>query len=231
VTARYEAAVAARFDLLHHRFKREVAAGDFRLCALLERLEPVRGRRVLDLGCGKGRFAAHLAAAGAAVVGLDVSAAMLAPAAGLARVRGSARRLPFGAAAFQAVVAVEVFEHLAAVDVVLREVRRVLAPGGALVIIDKNAGALDARRPWLPGLAVKWIDQRRGRWMYPSDSRLRERWFWPAQFRRRMRRWFVDVRVAHLLSPIEQGSRLFRHVPGLRLMTVWSARAPGGAHD
>ena len=71
------------------------------------------GRRVLDLGCGKGRFATRLAESGAEVVGIDLSAAMLAEAKGLARVRGSARRLPFASATFDAVVAVEVFEHLA----------------------------------------------------------------------------------------------------------------------
>ena len=93
-------------------------------------LGPLRGRRVLDLGCGKGRFAAALARAGAEVIGLDRSAAMLAgaAAAGYDRVRGSARRLPLATAAFDAAIAVEVFEHLhrAAIDEVLRR-----APPGA----------------------------------------------------------------------------------------------------
>ena len=79
---------------------------------------------------------------------------MLAGATGLDRVRGSARRLPFDGATFDAVIAVEVFEHLAAIDEVLREVRRVLRPGGIVAIVDKNAGSWNARRPWLPNLAV-----------------------------------------------------------------------------
>src|SRR5262249_37374499 len=106
---------------------------------------PLTGRRVLDLGCGKGRFARALARDGAWVVGLDRSAAMLAAraASGLERVKGSARRLPLASAAFDAVVAVEVFEHIprAAADEVRAEPPRVRRPGGTLAIIDKNAGS------------------------------------------------------------------------------------------
>ncbi len=229
MTATHEAEVGARFDRLHRRFKEAVAADDVRLRALQRALEPLAGRRVLDLGCGKGRFAAHLEADGAEVIGLDLSAAMLAAAPRLARVRGSARRLPFAPATFDAVVAVEVFEHLADVVGVLGEVRRVLRPGGVVAIVDKNAGSLNALRPWLPGLAVKWIDQERGLWMYPSGGPVRERWFWPGRLRDRLARDFTGARVEHLLSPAEASWRLFRAVPRVRLMAIWTARVPGGA--
>jgi len=231
MTIAHEAVVADRFDRLHGRFKPNVAEGDGRLRAVRERLEPLRGRRLLDLGCGKGRFAAHLRAAGAEVIGLDRSAAMLAGAEGLPRVLASALRLPFAASAFDGVFAVEVFEHLTRIDDVLIELRRVLRPGGILAIVDKNAGSLNAGRPWLPNLAVKWIDERRGLWMYPSDSKVRERWFWPREFRRRLGRHFEDVAFSHLLSPSESGLALFRRVPSARLMTLWSARAPGVEND
>jgi ubiquinone/menaquinone biosynthesis C-methylase UbiE len=224
----HESEVGARFDLLHARFKREVGAGDARLRALRSCLQPLEGRRVLDLGCGKGRFAARLEEEGARVVGIDLSAAMLAEGGGLDRVRASARRLPFADRAFDAVVAVEVFEHLAAIDRVLGEVRRVLRPGGVLAVVDKNAGSWNTRRPWLPNLALKWLDQRRGRWMYPHRGPVRERWFWPGAFAARLARSFEDVRVEHLLSPDEAGVALFLQLPGARLLTLWTARAPGG---
>ncbi|MBV8269122.1 MAG: methyltransferase domain-containing protein [Planctomycetaceae bacterium] len=228
MTARHEAEVGSRFDRLHRRFKREVAGDDVRLRALRACLEPLRGRRVLDLGCGKGRFAARLAESGADVVGIDLSAAMLAEAEGLALVRGSARRLPFASASFDAVVAVEVFEHLADVDAALREARRVLRPGGVLAIVDKNACSMSAQRPWLPNLVVKWIDEKRGRWMYPSGGPVHERWFRPAWLRDRLRRDFEDVWVEHLLMPSEVGCWLFRYAACARLMVLWSARVPGG---
>jgi ubiquinone/menaquinone biosynthesis C-methylase UbiE len=227
VTASHEAEVAAQFDRQQRRFKRSVAPDDVRLRALKTSLEPLGGRRVLDLGCGKGRFARPLAEAGAEVIGIDLSAAMLADADGIARVRGSARRLPFAAASFDAVIAVEVFEHLAAIDEVLSEARRVLRPGGVLAIVDKNAGALNADRPWLPSLVLKRIDEMRGLWMYPRDSPVRERWFWPGRFQIRLGRWFEDVRVDHILSPQEADRRLFRHIPRARLLTLWTARVAG----
>ena len=137
-------------------------------------LGPLAGRRVLDLGCGKGRFARSWPTRGAAW------SAWTSPRRcsrrrgdGLRRVRGSARRLPFRSASFDAVIAVEVFEHLEprAVDDACDEVRRVLRPGGMFVhgrqerVRDERPAAVAAR------VAVKWIDERRGLWMYPPAAR------------------------------------------------------------
>jgi SAM-dependent methyltransferase len=229
--AEHEAVVASRFDALHGRFKRGLAGDDARLRGIVAAIGPVAGRRILDLGCGKGRFSRALGELGASVIGLDLSAAMLDEAAGIDRVRASARRVPFGPASFDGVVAVEVFEHLArpALDQVCAEARRVLRPGGRLVIVDKNAWSWNAKRPWLPGVAVKWIDERRGLWMYsPRRDGVRERWFRAGALRRRLRRWFSAVRVEYLLSPGERGRFPFQQVPGTRLFVLWAAQAPGG---
>jgi ubiquinone/menaquinone biosynthesis C-methylase UbiE len=226
--AAHEAAVGARFDELEARFKAEVPVSDVRLQAILGALGPLRGSRILDFGCGKGRFAAQLRALGAEVIGLDRSAAMLAGASWLDRVRGSASRLPFAGSSFDAVIAIEVLEHLPrpGIDPALAEIRRVLRPGGRLAIVDKNAGALDARRPWLPSLALKWIDQRRGRWMYPAAGPVREHWFWPNGLRARLAHHFEDVTVTHPLTPAEARRVIFRRVPRVRLLTLWTARVP-----
>jgi 2-polyprenyl-6-hydroxyphenyl methylase/3-demethylubiquinone-9 3-methyltransferase len=150
---------------------------------------------------------------------------------GFGRVRGSARRLPFPEGAFDALIAVEVFEHLppAALDEVLGEVRRVLRPGGTIAVLDKNAASWNDCRPWLPNLLVKWIDERRGRWMYPSGGPVREHWFWPGGFARRLGRFFSAVAVRYLLSPCEAGQPLFDRLPQARRLALWSARRPGGA--
>ncbi|QDV34208.1 class I SAM-dependent methyltransferase [Tautonia plasticadhaerens] len=228
--SRHESTVASRFDALEARFRDEVPADDFRLSAILRHLGPIDGRLVLDLGCGKGRFASKLARRGARVVGLDVSGAMLRAArdSGLPVALGSIRRLPIPDGGIDAVLFVEVLEHVSPGDlpVVLAEAARVLRPGGRVVIVDKNAASLDPIRPWLPAALVKRIDERRGRWMYPPGSAVRERWFRPGQVPRLLRRaGFVGVRAEAIRSPIEQKSPIFRFVPVARRFVAWSARS------
>lgn len=228
--ASHEAFVGSRFDELEGRFKSEVPAQDPRAHALVKNLGPLAGTRVLDLGCGKGRFAKLLLNSGARVIGLDLSAAMLAAANELDRVRATARRLPFAAASFDSVIAVEVFEHLApqSIDCVCQEAARVLRPGGTLAILDKNAWSWNARRPYLPSMALKWLDEHRGLWMYSPREPVRERWFRAGGLRRQLKRWFAEVRVIHILSRAEEGRFPFQLMPGTRLFALWTARAAGG---
>lgn len=215
--------VTERFDALADRFRPDVAPEDFRLRALLDVLGPLDGRRVLDLGCGQGRFARRLREAGACVIGQDPSRRMLARAAPVPRVRAAARRLPYADAVFDAVLAVEVLEHVPDLPALLDEAHRVLRPGGMIAIIDKNATALDARRPWLPSLFIKWLDERRGRWMYPPDAPFRERWFRPGAFRRELESRFVAARVRFPRRP-EEASWVFARFPQRRLFVLWTAR-------
>ncbi|MDG3004056.1 class I SAM-dependent methyltransferase [Paludisphaera mucosa] len=228
----HEAEVTFRFDALHWRFKDALDPEDYRLRGVLDAIGPVAGLRVLDLGCGKGRFARALQDHGATVTGLDLSTAMLAEADGIARVRGSARSLPFPSGSFDAVIAVEVFEHLdpATWDETIAEASRVLTPRGALAIVDKSLASFNSQRPWMPSALVKKIDERRGRWMYPSDGPVRERWFWPSRLRKELLKSFADVRVVHLLSPAEKRLMLFRRLPSARLMALWVARGGGGSN-
>jgi ubiquinone/menaquinone biosynthesis C-methylase UbiE len=224
----HDAEVSRRFDEAAARFKPAVGAADYRLEAILRGLEGLERPTVLDLGCGKGRFARHLERRGATVVGLDLSQAMLAEASGLARVRATARNLPFADGSFDAVIAVESLEHVGEIEPVIAEARRVLRRAGRLIVVDKNAAALNATRPWLPSLLVKWIDERRGLWMYPAGGPVVERWFRPGRLARLMARRFDEVSVGFLLSPDEARSRTFRAFPRARLMACWTASIDGG---
>jgi len=102
----------------------------------------LRGARGLDIGCGEGVMLRLAAEQGAAMTGLDGMAAALAMARKLcasaghnpALVRGDAQQLPFRDGAFDFVTCLEVIEHLERPESMLKEVRRVLRPGGVVVL-------------------------------------------------------------------------------------------------
>ena len=104
-------------------------------------LGDVRGRDVLDLGCGTGRHTAWLAEAGARVTAVDFSAGMLEEARRKVP-SGSVRfiahdlhqPLPLGDATFDAVVSGLVLEHLRDLPAFFAEARRVLRPAGRAVV-------------------------------------------------------------------------------------------------
>jgi ubiquinone/menaquinone biosynthesis C-methylase UbiE len=97
------------------------------------------GERVLDLGCGAGRFVAALREAGADPVGVELAEAALeraranAPGADL-RLVADDGSLPLEHASVDLVWCSEVLEHVADTAHLLLEVRRVLRPGGRLLV-------------------------------------------------------------------------------------------------
>jgi SAM-dependent methyltransferase len=102
----------------------------------IERLGLPAHARVLDAGCGSGRNMVDLARYGE-VTGVELSPAS----ATLARerhvgevVEGSVMDMPFAAGSFDLAVCLDVIEHLEEDRGALRELRRVLAPGGALLV-------------------------------------------------------------------------------------------------
>jgi SAM-dependent methyltransferase len=106
----------------------------------------------LEIGCGTGVHAASLRALGWTPLGVDVSAGMLRHARGrLACARADAERLPMRDGAVDAVVAVMVHTDMPGYPAVLREVARVLRPGGVFVHVGVHpcfcGGFADRRDP------------------------------------------------------------------------------------
>lgn len=109
---------------------------------ILEYFGDLNGKRVLDIGCGKGRFARVFVERypQASIVGFDLAEAMLRHVPlGVSACAGSMTALPFPAGAFDYAYATESLEHAVEIDVAVAEMCRVVRPGGRIVIIDKNS--------------------------------------------------------------------------------------------
>jgi SAM-dependent methyltransferase len=107
------------------------------LAAVLDGLELPGGVRILDAGCGSGRNMADLARRGT-VAGVELASSSLdvARARGVGEVRAGSLEepLPFADDAFDLAVALDVLEHLRDDAPAWRELARVVAPGGRVVV-------------------------------------------------------------------------------------------------
>lgn len=121
-----------------------------------DRLGVAAGDVVLDLGCGSGRHTVDLYRRGAHVVALDRDRGEVVTTAGwtaamratgeapagatAAALVGDARRLPFGADSFDAVVAAEILEHVRDDETAIAELVRVCRPGGRVAVTVPRFG-------------------------------------------------------------------------------------------
>jgi ubiquinone/menaquinone biosynthesis C-methylase UbiE len=145
---RYFANLAERYRR-RTRFARQRIRNVFCMLPALER------QTVVDLGCGMGTFTIEAARRGAMAVGVDAAAAALAQArrvagaeaASAAFVRADAARLPIATRSADVVLAADLTEHLDDVTLshVLSEARRVLRPGGSLVVYTPDRSHLFER--------------------------------------------------------------------------------------
>ena len=123
-------------------------SGQERRLTLIERYVPLTGKRVLDLGCGVGEYVRAFARRGARPLGSDVATARLVEASkrvastGTEGVQGflaaAGEALPFRDASMDVIVLNEVIEHVADDRATLREIARVLTPGGTCVLYAPN---------------------------------------------------------------------------------------------
>lgn len=108
----------------------------------LKILGNIRGKKILDLGCGPGIHAKKMQALGAKVKGIDISEELLALAKAEAPkvefTLGNANKLPYENNEFDIVVSSLVMNHINDWNSVLREVRRVLKKNGIFVFSGYN---------------------------------------------------------------------------------------------
>lgn len=130
----------------------------------------------LDVGCGEGRFCRMLTARGIEAVGIDPTPALVEAARarhpGGAYLRGTAEYLPFPDRTFDLVVSYLSLVDIPEIEIAIREMARVLTPGGALLIANLtgfNTACGDQ----------DWVLDKHGRRLHrPVDNYLQERAMW-----------------------------------------------------
>jgi len=129
--------------------------------------DDVRGRLVLDAGCGAGRFAEVLLDWGATVVAVDLSSAVDAAARHVGSnprallVQADIGSLPFAPGTFDAIVSIGVLHHTPDTRTHFLKLPPLLKPGGTIAIwVYPDEGEYRRRLPWIP-----------------VTSRVRSRWF------------------------------------------------------
>lgn len=171
VTPELERRIRRGFDEAaadEEHFPRVIDPRIYHVQLLLRWIAPLRPERILDAGCGKGRFARVFEDhhPGARIAACDISIAMLTyvkpP---LEPCAASLTALPYRDGVFDAAYATESLEHAVDIERAVAELCRVTRPGGRIAIIDKNA--------------AHWGRLQTSEW---------ERWFKPKELEKLLRR-------------------------------------------
>jgi ubiquinone/menaquinone biosynthesis C-methylase UbiE len=189
---------------------------------------PISGRW-LDCGCAEGHYTVALRSAGAAhVIGTDIEPERVAEAArrwadveGVEFRAAPAEDLGLPDASVDAVLLNEVLEHVADQERTLAEVRRVLVPGGVLVVFSPNRwfpfeghGAVIGRREfWFPVPLHPWLPQRL------TARTMTARNYWPRQLAGIVRDAGFDITELDYALPLFSK---YRWLP--RAVLTWYSR-------
>ena len=119
--------------------------GDARLAVRLSGMGA--GDTVVDVGCGPGVAVRYAARLGATVTGIDPAPVMLRvarfctrPAAKVRYIEGTAEAIPLPEGSASIIWSIATVHHWSNIEAGLREVRRVLIPGGRMVAMERKAG-------------------------------------------------------------------------------------------
>jgi 2-polyprenyl-3-methyl-5-hydroxy-6-metoxy-1,4-benzoquinol methylase len=182
--------------------------------SLVRMLGDVRGKRILDAGCGDGWLSVILAKRGATLDGFDISPSAVRFAQERATIHdvadrctfraASAYKLPYGDAEFDGVIGSAILHHLGDKAVFAKELRRVMKPGAVAVFQEPfgNSLVLERVRTYVPvpSMSPDDPDQWKQQFKYSDVEAFRKD-------------FDVDVQEYHLMS------RLDRVIPAGRIMT------------
>jgi len=208
-------------------FPTKIDRNDPELIEVLNFFGDISGRKILDAGCAKGRFAKILAEKGAKVYGLDFSRKMIREARKTIKSVefkvGSLTKIPFEDNFFDFILCVEVLEHIPDTEKAISEMGRVLKPNGKIIIIDKNIFSLE-EKSLSPAFIFKRIQEIRNKWMYPNNFPFREKWFISRYLNNLLGKYFRQIESRYMVnSPFGRSERIYRIFPFLSYKIAWKA--------
>lgn len=179
--------------------------------------EHVRGKDVLEVGCGTGLLLERVAQLAASAKGIDISPGMLEQARqrGLSVMEGCATELPYESESFDVVYSFKVLAHVQDIEVALAECARVVRPGGKLFLEFYNPQSLRYLARRLGG-AKKISQQTRESAVFTRwDSPAIAQGYLPAEVR--LDSWagvriFTPAAFLHRLPLVGQGLRTLEFV-------------------
>lgn len=203
-----------------HTLPVEILKQQSRLEAIDDSLQMLDYQRVLVIGCGQGDELRLLQTGAAAAFDLSFSAARAArdlfPQYGYLQADGM--RLPFPNHTFDLVLSSEVLEHILEPAKMLAEVRRVLQPGGVVLLTTPN---------WTSFFGVaRWLGERVLRRPITSDNQPVDNWSTPGSLRRLLHESgfeLMHLRGAWYFPPTGLG---MRRLPDGPMAAVFRALLP-----
>ena len=178
-------------------------------------------KKILDAGCGEGRFSRYFIENGYDITGMDFSEEYVRVAKKNLKkgkfVVGSVTRIPFKDNSFDYIFSVDVFQHIPDLEKALAETYRVLKKEGSLIIIDKNKYGLN-KKYLIPQKLIKNIRDLRT-WKY---SGYKEKWFSPKKLRKILNKLFRNVKYKYLIE--KNKKKIFYSLPQLNLFVAWIAK-------
>ncbi|MDD4938652.1 MAG: methyltransferase domain-containing protein [Candidatus Omnitrophica bacterium] len=141
-------------------YRESISEEDGRVKEIVSFMDHPENKKILDIGCGKGRFIRALKKQWpkAQFYGMDLSEEMLKSCPeGVDTKCGTLLNASYPDAFFDCVYSVEALEHALLIENAIQEMVRVLKPGGKIIVIDKNIakiGRLEIK-PW-----ERWFDMR-----------------------------------------------------------------------
>ena len=135
----------------------------------------IAGKAVLDVACGEGYGSDILSRSASSVVGVDIATQAVEHATErygsdkLSFVAASAAHLPFDDAQFDAVVSFETIEHHDQHDEMMSEIRRVLKPGGLMIMSSPNKQHYSIE----PGYTIRTTSRNsfaKSSWRWSADT-------------------------------------------------------------